>query len=341
MTKAMAHSPQAALPPRVFKICTEKWPERHRLAMFRDMFGGDRIRVEPSPHEPIHIDVTIMKLPGLGLLSGRRSALRSDFSDGHDRLIFSLGSDAVARQFGREIVLKPGDAIALSGAELGSLATAHTGPIATLEFPNGGLVPKLKDAGMSCGQRIPSNSPALRLLRSYLEALLASSEMNALAFQPLAIAHIYDLAAVALGASREAEEAARGRSVRVARVQAIKTDIFDNLDEKISLSDIAGRHQLSTRYVRMLFESEGTSFTDFVRDERLKRAYSKLLSPRFYQLLISEIAYQVGFNDLSYFNRAFRRRFGQSPREVRADRALRQRWEMPSLGNANRRKVSK
>ena len=70
----------------------------------------------------------------------------------------------------------------------------------------------------------------------------------------------------------------------------------------------------------MLFESEGTSFTDFIREERLQRARSKLLSSRFDHLRISEIAYEVGFNDLSYFNRAFRRRFGQSPGQLRAGR---------------------
>jgi AraC-like DNA-binding protein len=42
-----------------------------------------------------------------------------------------------------------------------------------------------------------------------------------------------------------------------------------------------------------------------------------LLSPRFAGRRIAEVAYEVGFNDLSYFNRSFRRRFGLSPREVR------------------------
>jgi AraC-like DNA-binding protein len=258
-----------------------------------------------------------MKLPGLGLLSGRRSALRSDFADGHDRLVFSLGSDALAKQFGREVVLEPGDAIALSGADWGSLTTSRTGPIATLEFPQGALVPILKDGGTACGRRIPSNSPALRLLWGYLNALHASNGMSASALQPLAITHIYDLAALTLGASREAEEIARGRGMRVARLQAIKIDILDNLDREVSVGYIATRHRLSPRYIRMLFESEGTSFTEFARDERLKRARSKLLSQRFDHLRISDIAYEVGFNDLSYFNRAFRRRYGHSPREIR------------------------
>jgi AraC-like DNA-binding protein len=317
VTDATTHNPQAPPLLQLITICTDDWPERDRVAMFRETFGGDRIRVEPSPDESLQIDVTLLKLPGLGLLSGHRSALRSDFADGHDRLVFGLGSDALAKQFGREVVLEPGDAIALSGADVGSFTTPRTGPIATLVFPQGGLVPILKDVGKSCGRRIPSHSPALRLLRGYLNALHASDAMSALALQPLSIAHIYDLAALALGATREAEEVARGRGMRVARLQAIKIDILANLDREVSVGCIAARHRLSPRYIRMLFESERTSFTEFVREERLKRARSKLLSQRFDHLRISDIAYEVGFNDLSYFIRTFRRRFGHSPREVR------------------------
>ncbi|HJS90560.1 MAG TPA: AraC family transcriptional regulator [Steroidobacteraceae bacterium] len=290
------------------------------MAIFRERFGGDGIRVEPSRGQPLQIDVTMIKLPALGLLAGRRSALRSDFADGHDRLIFSLGSEALAKQFGREILLQPGDAIALSGMDAGSLTTLRTGPIATLEFPRGALVPRLADVGMCCGRRVPRSSPTLRVLWGYLNALHASSGLSELALQPLAVAHIYDLAALALGASREAEEMARGRGVRAARLQAIKADILGILHSKVSPSDVAAKHALSPRYLRMLFEAEGTSFTEFVREERLKKARSKLLSRRFDHLRISEIAYEVGFNDLSYFNRVFRHRYGQSPGELRERR---------------------
>jgi len=290
------------------------------MALFRETFGGDRIRVEPSPGEPLRIDATLTRVAGLGLLSGLRSALRSDFADGHDRLIFSLGSAALGKQFGREVVLEQGDAIAFSGADLGSLTTSRGGPIATLEFPHGSLVPMLKDARMACGRAIPGNLPTLQLLRGYLNALHASNGLSASALQPLAVAHVYDLAALALGASCHAEEMAVGRGMRAARLQAIKADVLGKLDCGISLGDLAARHQLSPRYVRMLFESEGTSFTEFVRDERLQRARSKLLSVRFDHLRISEIAYGVGFNDLSYFNRAFRRRFGHPPGEARERR---------------------
>jgi AraC-like DNA-binding protein len=68
----------------------------------------------------------------------------------------------------------------------------------------------------------------------------------------------------------------------------------------------------------MLFEHEGTTFTEFVRQARLDRAHRMLVDPRMADRSISAIAFDVGFGDLSYFNREFRRRFGQTPSDVRA-----------------------
>jgi AraC-like DNA-binding protein len=42
-----------------------------------------------------------------------------------------------------------------------------------------------------------------------------------------------------------------------------------------------------------------------------------LTSPRFYELSISYIAFEAGFGDLSHFYRSFRRRYGESPSDVR------------------------
>src|SRR4051794_4313466 len=105
---------------RVIRIRTEDWPARERAAMFREMHGGDRIRVEPTSDEPLRIDATIIRYPELALLWGRRSPLRSHFADGNDRLLLNLGGPAVATQFGREILLDRGDAIALCGADRGT-----------------------------------------------------------------------------------------------------------------------------------------------------------------------------------------------------------------------------
>lgn len=310
-----AHSPRASV--RVVTIRTEDWPERDRVEMFRDVHGRQGIRVEPRPDEPLRIEAMLVKFPELGLLQGRRSPLRSEFADGHDRLMLNLGGPAVATQFGRELLLERGDAIALSGSDRGTLTTLRAGRIVTVDFPQGRLLPLLRQPRRNCARRIPKHSLALRLLRGYVRAAFGSDGIFAAGLPPLAIAHVYDLAAMAVGAAREAEEIASGRGVRAGRLQAIKSDILARIGDEVSLRDVAARHRLSPRYVGMLFESEGTSMTEFVREERLKRARSILLNPHLGGQRIAEIAYEVGFNDVSYFNRSFRRRFGHSPGELR------------------------
>ena len=304
-----------SVPLRVVRVCTDDWPEQQREAMFRDNVGRDAVLVEPLGDERLRIDGTFVRMPELTLVSSRRSAMRSDFADGLDRLTINLGGDALARQGGREFVLKRGEAVGFTGADLGSLTTASCGRVATIQFANGSLRRLLNDPAPVS---IPAAAPALVMLRRYLNSIFAADLLNAGALRPLAVEHVQDLAALALGAGRPAQEIAFGRGVRAARLQEIKDDVLAALHDELDLPAVAARHRLSPRYVRMLFESEATSFTEFVRHERLKRARAMLLSPRFAHLHISEIAYSVGFNDLSYFNRSFRRRFDCTPGDLRA-----------------------
>ena len=84
------------------------------------------------------------------------------------------------------------------------------------------------------------------------------------------------------------------------------------------MSSVAKRHGVTPRYVQRLFEPEGITFSEFVRDQRLARAYRTLSDPRHAALAVSTIAYDAGFGDLSYFNRTFQRLYGMSPSDVRA-----------------------
>jgi AraC-like DNA-binding protein len=111
----------------------------------------------------------------------------------------------------------------------------------------------------------------------------------------------------------------RLQTAAAVRLRAIKTDILSGLNgHERSLASLAARHGVTPRYVQMLFKSEGTTFSRFLRDQRLERAHRMVGDPRYTQRTISTIAYDVGFGDLSHFNRAFRRQFGKSPSEVRA-----------------------
>ena len=118
---------------------------------------------------------------------------------------------------------------------------------------------------------------------------------------------------------REAAELARGRGLRAARLSAVKADIANRLsNEGLTVADVASRQGVTPRYVQMLFEMEGTTFSQFLLGQRLLRAHRLLNDRPRADRTISAIAFEVGFNDLSYFNRTFRRRFAGSPSDVRA-----------------------
>jgi transcriptional regulator GlxA family with amidase domain len=85
----------------------------------------------------------------------------------------------------------------------------------------------------------------------------------------------------------------------------------------LSADALAARHGITARYLRMLFENEGTSFSEFVLGQRLLRAHRMLCAPLHLDRAVGSIAFECGFGDISYFYRAFRRKYGDTPSDVR------------------------
>jgi AraC-like DNA-binding protein len=139
--------------------------------------------------------------------------------------------------------------------------------------------------------------------------------------------HLIDLVIVAAGGKPDAVALARERGVRAARLHAIKADIARNLVQRdLSAELVAARQGISPRYVRSLLEADGHSFSQFVTAQRLALAHQLLTDRRNFDRPVSEIAFEAGFGDLSYFNRCFRRRYAAKPSDVRED-AKRRRGE--------------
>ena len=106
-----------------------------------------------------------------------------------------------------------------------------------------------------------------------------------------------------------------------ARLKLAKSFIVANSHRRdISITNVAAKLNVTPRYVQRLFEADGTTFSDFLTRFRLSRAHRLLCAPASSHDAIATIAYDVGFGDLSYFNRRFRRQYGLTPREVLGDR---------------------
>ena len=94
--------------------------------------------------------------------------------------------------------------------------------------------------------------------------------------------------------------------------------IHANLDQPLPLGEVARQAGLSeSHFCRLFKDSSGLTLTDYVNRCRIDWAKRELLKP---EERISEIAFMVGYQSLSQFNRSFARIVGQSPTVYRRER---------------------
>ena len=312
----------------VLRISASGVPESKRPHLLREVFEplGVRYEARPVAGVPIEIDLTLRGLPGLQFFTGkmegvsyRRIRQCTDPTDDACLTFNPRGQHAIAHR-GREIVLGEGEATLLSLTEVLDFTNSPPGDFLVLRFPKRELASRLCPAARdNFMKRIPRDAPALRLLTSYVQLVQHNATTGDQGFYQSIVSHFYDLLAVAIGATADAAEIAQHGGLRAARLHAIKRDIAGSLDQPdLSIAALAGKHGVTRRYVQRLFELEGTTFTEYVLAQRLERAHRLLTDPRREGDKISALAYDCGFNDVSYFNRAFRRQFAAAPSDVRA-----------------------
>lgn len=166
-------------------------------------------------------------------------------------------------------------------------------------------------------------APAMRHLGRYLRLIMAPDGIaEDAALNEHVGATLVDLVALALGARRDAAELARLRGRRAALLRAIVAEIKTGFaDAAFSVGSVAGKLGLSPRTVQDLLHESGRTFSERVMELRLQHARSMLANPVHHSLSVIEIALACGFNDVSHFNRCFRRRFGDTPTSYRGNGA--------------------
>jgi len=168
-------------------------------------------------------------------------------------------------------------------------------------------------------QRFDPNSPVARYLQKYIALLL---DDDAIEDDPLLPDHIatslIDLVALAVGARGHEAALAKARGLRAARIKAILAEIRNGFAQTtFSAETVAQNLGLSDRYVQDLLQETGTSLSERVLEMRLQMARKMLTDHRNDARKVTDIALACGFNEVSHFNRCFRRRFGASPTQYR------------------------
>ena len=230
-----------------------------------------------------------------------------------------VAGDFLLQQGGQESRLGPAQTRLLAGNEpyeLRQAADCAMSETYTLSFAAGELRRRLP--GVDDVTRRPATraSSAFRLLERYLACLPQEANADAGLAQAVG-SHVTDLVCLAFGGTDEIAERSRG-AVQAARMAELRRHLAENAaNPGLTVGHVAAAMGLSPRTVQMLFEAEGTSFSQALRRLRIERAVAMLGQPVNGQASIADIAFACGFADLSTFNRSFRAVTGLKPSDMR------------------------
>jgi AraC-like DNA-binding protein len=302
--------------------------DRARLASWLDVIRQTlgRRNIVRTADRPFSAWSELIQFGPVGLWRNKATITGTDrtpsdvAADGVDNFMLSLnvGTNRISfAQRGRETALDPGSWTILSLSE--GLHIRGQSRWLNLVVPRRLLLELVATAEDLVVTPIDSRQAAVQHLQRYVGILLGP---DGACDDPALTTHVgstlLDLIAVALGAAREAAELARSRGVRAARLQEILAEIKARFaDQAFSPGQVALKLGLSVRYVQNLIQQSGMSFTERVLELRLQKARTMLRDRRHDPLRVSAIAALCGFNQVSHFNRCFRRRFGAAPSTFR------------------------
>ena len=313
--------------PHSIHLSTERLDPSKRFDTWREIYGRDIVNVdiEALNDASYCAEMRIQPLPGIVLAetqsASRHQTTREPAADAQDTVLVAMalrGQTQISR-LGRGMRADVGPSIVLSGSEPGVVTLPAGCRSLTLRIDRNLLAPLIPNLGAHFAMTLANDNPTHRLLVQYLGILRSADELGQPALATSIATHLVDLVALSLTGEHGGRLQTR-RSVRDARLRTIKAKILAWLGRHDLNTDlIAAHHGISARYVRKLFETEGTSFTAFVLGERLARAHRRLCDRQSMAYTIGAIAFESGFGDLSYFNQTFKRTFGATPTDVRRD----------------------
>jgi AraC family transcriptional activator of tynA and feaB len=216
-------------------------------------------------------------------------------------------------QGGREAIVKPGSFAIVDTTEPYALDYVGDWELYSFRIPKHLLRPLLAAPDRSTAVLVGNDRVLGSLVIDFLRTIASQTEALPIsAAQPLA-GTMAELVGMALGASADTVAIA-GRSVKRALRNSIVKYIEVNVANPALSADMVARHfGISTRYLHKAFELGDHTFAETVLARRLDRCARDLVQVAGQS--ISEIAFKWGFNEISHFNHAFRRRFNTSPGE--------------------------
>ncbi len=307
-----------------WQFTTDAYPRHLRRDAWREAMARLRLPIGRIPDtDQFHAQVTCLISPmgmEFALVSTTPLEIAGRNTDQPAALWLCVLLEGEARLEGDqgEVVIAPGDVVYGPTGTAATLRYASRARLLFVTVPRvaldhrliGPMPPRIGHlaAGAGLGHVFSG------LLRAAADAL---EDLTADQLRPLEIALTEFLVAV-LASEGGAASLGGAAGARASHLHRIRQTIEVLLaDPDLTLAKVAQADGVSPRYLQKLFASAQESFSHYLLARRLERCRGDLASPLCGQLSISQICYRWGFNSSAHFSRAFRDRFGVSPRDYR------------------------
>jgi len=168
----------------------------------------------------------------------------------------------------------------------------------------------------ACGRRITRDSTAGAVLGSALGALLGRAQPGDPADRQVMTQVIHNLLARVVATAPAKADLPCATDGLMQRAQRFA--LTNLADPGLSPDAIATGVGVSRRHLYRAFSEHGETPANWIWGLRTEQAHLRLTSPDQHKKSLTELAFEVGFNDMAHFSRVYRGRYGCSPRQARS-----------------------
>lgn len=243
-------------------------------------------------------------------------SVRLDYSD-HLFLLVQLEGSCGIEQFDRQCVVAPGDcALVDSAAPVKLHFEGRYSNHVSVHLPRNAVIGDRVHEVRLC-ETLAAEDPLSAMLAALIAKIIRVDVDQPRGPQLRQLL----LHAVKESFAAETQKALAAPKERIAgRLELARLLIDRHLtEERLTPQWLAQRLGVSLRTLQEDFNSLGDTVTSYIRERRLRLARSRLAeaSTGRARPSIAEVALASGFNDISYFNRSFRKAFDCSPKDIR------------------------
>ncbi|WP_077002751.1 helix-turn-helix domain-containing protein [Variovorax sp. KK3] len=312
-------------------LSTDAVSREQRLAYWTDLIcnvyvqlGCDPVRGE-RPAGAFEGSIQRHSLPSLDVSvvrSGAQSVLRTPghiarSTDDYFLVGIQTAGRGVVRQDGRDALLAVGDFALYDSTRPYRLLFDDDFEQIVLKLPGERLRSELRDTQALTATTVSGREGAGHLLISMIRTLREDIDT----LQPASALAVANGVLNILVAGLQTLPAARAPGLSQLanfHLARIKRRIEEQLaDPSLSVGSLATELGLSPSQIHRVFKAEPLTPAQYIWERRLEACSRDLLTPQLAGRTVAEIAFGRGFSDAAHFSRAFRERFGCSPREWR------------------------